>query len=211
MVEPPLELLRSGHRKPVLTKFADGDKAPRACSPAPSAALPTVDILRVVHSSLDAVGLPRDRELIGGEAEGARGGFRSGLRPPCKESRPWRVRGIVHFLDRVCINRECARGFILLTEHLPSLRWPRENASSGHDNLDHEGWGALEGTSRSGVANFAAATGNRAARGVPNCVDYKLDLDRDPHGRRRNAIGARNRLPGGSKECRAIFCFARRK
>lgn len=49
--------------KPMLTALSAQDESPAAFSPAPSAALPAMDLLRAVQSSLDELGL-RDARAV---------------------------------------------------------------------------------------------------------------------------------------------------
>jgi hypothetical protein len=63
VAEPSLSSVRIVYRKPALKRLVAHDKALPACSGAPSAALSAMDLLGVVQSSLEELGLPH-RDLV---------------------------------------------------------------------------------------------------------------------------------------------------
>lgn len=64
MTDLSLVPVRSRYRKPSLKMLGAHDGALSSSSPASSATFSAMDLLRVVQSSLDKLGLPRDQNLI---------------------------------------------------------------------------------------------------------------------------------------------------
>lgn len=62
--QSPLVPARSAYHTPMLTRLAANDAVIPACSPEPSGTLSAMDLLRVIQSSLDELGLTRDQDLV---------------------------------------------------------------------------------------------------------------------------------------------------
>lgn len=64
MIQTSIKPARTGYRQPGLTKLAGRGEGLRSAFQPASTALPAMDILRVVQSAFDELGVPRDRSLV---------------------------------------------------------------------------------------------------------------------------------------------------